>query len=61
MNFNIEDVMTLLTMKSLSESVQFGSQTPLNLAKRLLEAGAPIIGTSVKSIQRAEDRDELLR
>jgi carbamoyl-phosphate synthase large subunit len=38
--------------------VQFGGQTPLNLAKRLLEAGAPIIGTSVQSIQRAEDRDE---
>ena len=38
--------------------VQFGGQTPLNLAKRLLDAGAPIIGTSVESIQRAEDRDE---
>ncbi len=38
--------------------VQFGGQTPLNLAKRLMDAGAPIIGTSVTSIQRAEDRDE---
>ena len=38
--------------------VQFGGQTPLNLARRLEDAGAPIIGTSVESIQRAEDRDE---
>ncbi len=37
--------------------VQFGGQTPLNLAKGLLAAGAPIIGTSVDSIDRAEDRD----
>ncbi len=36
--------------------VQFGGQTPLNLAAGLLEAGAPIIGTSVASIERAEDR-----
>ncbi|MFO0830689.1 MAG: carbamoyl-phosphate synthase large subunit [Phycisphaerales bacterium] len=43
--------------------VQFGGQTPLNLAKGLLAAGAPIIGTSVDSIDRAEDRnrfDEVL-
>jgi carbamoyl-phosphate synthase large subunit len=37
--------------------VQFGGQTPLNLAKGLTAAGAPIIGTSVDSIDRAEDRD----
>jgi carbamoyl-phosphate synthase large subunit len=37
--------------------VQFGGQTPLNLAKGLLQAGAPIIGTSVDSIDLAEDRD----
>jgi len=36
--------------------VQFGGQTPLNLARRLAEAGAPIIGTSVESIDIAEDR-----
>ncbi len=36
--------------------VQFGGQTPLNLAKGLVAAGAPIIGTSVDSIDRAEDR-----
>jgi carbamoyl-phosphate synthase large subunit len=37
--------------------VQFGGQTPLNLAKGLIAAGAPIIGTSVDSIDLAEDRD----
>ncbi|MEO0454361.1 MAG: carbamoyl-phosphate synthase large subunit [Verrucomicrobiota bacterium] len=36
--------------------VQFGGQTPLNLANRLAESGAPIIGTSVDAIDRAEDR-----
>jgi len=36
--------------------VQFGGQTPLNLAMRLDEAGAPIIGTSPDSIDLAEDR-----
>ncbi|GDX98990.1 carbamoyl-phosphate synthase large chain [Phycisphaerae bacterium] len=43
--------------------VQFGGQTPLNLAHGLQSAGAPIIGTSVDSIDRAEDRkrfDEVL-
>ncbi|MGQ0628067.1 MAG: carbamoyl-phosphate synthase large subunit [Phycisphaerales bacterium] len=37
--------------------VQFGGQTPLNLAKGLERAGVPIIGTSVDSIDLAEDRD----
>jgi len=37
--------------------VQFGGQTPLNLAKGLVAAGVPIIGTSVDSIDIAEDRD----
>jgi carbamoyl-phosphate synthase large subunit len=37
--------------------VQFGGQTPLNLAKALEAAGAPIIGTSVESIDMAEDRE----
>ena len=36
--------------------VQFGGQTPLNLAVALEKAGAPIIGTSPDSIARAEDR-----
>jgi carbamoyl-phosphate synthase large subunit len=37
--------------------VQFGGQTPLNLAKALEAANAPIIGTSVDSIDVAEDRE----
>jgi len=37
--------------------VQFGGQTPLNLASDLQKAGVPIIGTSPESIDRAEDRD----
>ena len=36
--------------------VQFGGQTPLNLALRLQEAGVPIIGTSPDDIARSEDR-----
>jgi carbamoyl-phosphate synthase large subunit len=54
-----EDVMNIIEKeKPVGVIVQFGGQTPLNLAKNLMDAGAPIIGTSVESIQRAEDRDE---
>ncbi|MEM9348331.1 MAG: carbamoyl-phosphate synthase large subunit [Planctomycetota bacterium] len=38
--------------------VQFGGQTPLNLANGLRAAGVPIIGTSVDSIDLTEDRDK---
>jgi carbamoyl-phosphate synthase large subunit len=38
--------------------VQFGGQTPLNLARGLANAGAPIIGTSVDTIESAEDREK---
>ena len=37
--------------------VQFGGQTPLNLAAELEEAGVPIIGTTPGSIDLAEDRE----
>ena len=37
--------------------VQFGGQTPLNIAAGLAEAGCRILGTSVASIDAAEDRD----
>src|SRR5690606_26412451 len=37
--------------------VQYGGQTPLNLAQGLQTAGVPIIGTSVDSIALAEDRE----
>ena len=36
--------------------VQFGGQTPLNLAKGLVAGGVPLIGTSLDSIDLAEDR-----
>jgi len=38
--------------------VQFGGQTPLNLARGLASAGVPIIGTSVDTIDAAEDREQ---
>lgn len=55
----LEDVMNIIDReKPDGVIVQFGGQTPLNLAKKLEELGAPIIGTSVASIERAENRDE---
>jgi len=38
--------------------VQFGGQTPLNLARALANAGVPILGTSVDTIEDAEDREK---
>jgi len=38
--------------------VQFGGQTPLNLARALATAGVPVIGTSVETIEDAEDREK---
>jgi len=37
--------------------VQFGGQTPLNLARGLADAGVPILGTSPEDIHLAEDRE----
>ena len=57
-----EDVMNIVDKeKPDGVIVQFGGQTPLNLARRLEDAGVPIIGTSVKSIDRAEGRDKFAR
>jgi carbamoyl-phosphate synthase large subunit len=53
-----EDVLNICErMRPSGLIVQFGGQTPLNLAKALEAAGAPIIGTSVESIDIAEDRE----
>jgi carbamoyl-phosphate synthase large subunit len=53
-----EDVLNICDrMQPKGLIVQFGGQTPLNLAKALEAAGAPIIGTSVDSIDVAEDRE----
>ncbi len=38
--------------------VQFGGQTPLNLARALSDAGVPIVGTSVDTIEATEDREK---
>ena len=52
-----EDVMNIVeTENPEGVIVQFGGQTPLNLAERLYNAGVPIIGTSPDSIDLAEDR-----
>jgi carbamoyl-phosphate synthase large subunit len=57
----LEDVLAIYNHESQSGAeigviVQFGGQTPLNLAQRLRAAGVPIIGTSPESIDLAEDR-----
>jgi len=53
-----EDVVEIVMLeKPLGVIVQFGGQTPLNLAQRLEDAGVPIIGTSADAIDRAEDRE----
>ncbi len=52
-----EDVLNIIDReKPDGVIVQFGGQTPLNLAAALDKAGAPIVGTSPDSIDRAEDR-----
>jgi carbamoyl-phosphate synthase large subunit len=54
-----EDVLHIIEKeKPFGVIVQFGGQTPLNLASDLKKAGVPIIGTSPESIDRAEDRDQ---
>jgi carbamoyl-phosphate synthase large subunit len=52
-----EDVMNIVDVeKPNGVIVQFGGQTPLNLANRLHHAGVKVIGTSPDSIDLAEDR-----
>lgn len=57
-----EDVLELIDVERsngtlLGVVVQFGGQTPLKLAHALQEDGVPILGTSVDSIDLAEDRE----
>ena len=53
----LEDVLNICEQeKPDGVIVQFGGQTPLNLAAALKERGVPIIGTSPRSIELAEDR-----
>ncbi|MCX5725717.1 MAG: carbamoyl-phosphate synthase large subunit [Candidatus Saganbacteria bacterium] len=52
-----EDVLHIVEAeKPFGVIIQFGGQTPLNLSRQLEDAGVPILGTSVESIDRAEDR-----
>jgi carbamoyl-phosphate synthase large subunit len=54
----LEDVLHIIQRESPDGLiVQFGGQTPLNLAVPLAQAGAPIIGTTPDSIDQAEDRE----
>jgi carbamoyl-phosphate synthase large subunit len=58
----IEDVLNVCDrMKPAGAIVQFGGQTPLNLARGLEIEGVAIIGTSVDSIDCAEDRERFTK
>ncbi|MDR2463501.1 MAG: carbamoyl-phosphate synthase large subunit [Verrucomicrobiales bacterium] len=57
----VEDVLNIYDAENVNNDVlgvivQFGGQTPLNLAEKLAAAGVRVIGTSVEAIARAEDR-----
>ncbi|MEP3538995.1 MAG: carbamoyl-phosphate synthase large subunit, partial [Hyphomicrobiales bacterium] len=57
-----EDVLEIVHKETSNGSlhgviVQFGGQTPLNLAQALEDAGVPILGTAPDAIDLAEDRD----
>ncbi|WP_292263839.1 carbamoyl-phosphate synthase large subunit [Brevundimonas sp.] len=61
-----EDVLELIEVERskgelIGVVVQFGGQTPLKLAHALQEDGVPILGTSVDSIDLAEDRERFQR
>ena len=53
-----EHVMNVIdTEQPAGVLVQFGGQTPLNIARQLHDAGAPLWGTPIESIETAEDRE----
>jgi carbamoyl-phosphate synthase large subunit len=54
----VEDVLSIYEKeKPLGVIVQFGGQTPLNIAGELAQAGVKILGTTPETIDLAEDRD----
>ncbi len=54
----VEDVLSIYEKeKPLGVIVQFGGQTPLNIAAELAQAGVKILGTTPETIDLAEDRD----
>ena len=55
----MEDVLSIYAKeKPEGVMVQFGGQTPLNIARQLQDAGVKIIGTSPDTIDLAEDREQ---
>ena len=57
-----EDVRHILKKENpIGVVVQFGGQTAINLAKTVIDAGFPIIGTSLEGIDGAEDREHFER
>ncbi|GAB4544667.1 MAG: carbamoyl-phosphate synthase large subunit [Anaerolineae bacterium] len=58
----VEHVLNVIdTERPVGVLVQFGGQTPLNLARALYDAGVPLWGTSIESIEAAEDRERFNR
>jgi len=58
----LEDVLEIVEREQpIGVVVQLGGQTPLSLAQGLADAGAPILGTPVDAIDRAEDRERFER
>ena len=54
----VESVLSIVEReKPFGVIVQFGGQTPLRISNELAALGVPVIGTSVESIDRAEDRE----
>ncbi|MFT5111367.1 MAG: carbamoyl-phosphate synthase large subunit [Parasphingorhabdus sp.] len=55
----LEDVLEIIHVENpFGVIVQYGGQTPLNLARELQKEGAPIVGTSPQAIHAAEDREQ---
>jgi carbamoyl-phosphate synthase large subunit len=58
----VEDVLSIYNNeKPMGAIVQFGGQTPLNIAKALEDAGVNILGTSTESIDLAEDHERFAK
>jgi carbamoyl-phosphate synthase large subunit len=54
----LEDVLNIVDVEQpTGVIIQFGGQTPLNLAAGLAAAGVPILGTTPEAISMAEDRE----
>ncbi|MDD4170482.1 MAG: carbamoyl-phosphate synthase large subunit [Desulfotomaculaceae bacterium] len=58
----VEDVLSIYEKeKPLGVIIQFGGQTPLNIAGELAQAGVKILGTTPDTVDLAEDRDRFLQ